>query len=254
MMMMCFCCQIFCFADQLVGPDQSSVSKAKSVLDAALGFVLSTDPLITTVSVDIPKNKHGALIGAQAAVLQQIEKTSGGCGLTFPDRSSTSSIIQIEGSASVIEAAIKQIESIVGAPNVKRLTADEKSAPATTATAAGPAPPISMSGLTVQSQNGVDLVRLQISKRVQHLLIGTKGATAKRLQESCDVRIRIPAYVMSCHICCSSFFGSSCANVCILLFGEKQMQSGGYEYGSNSTGQFGECIPCMRRNRTPPQC
>ncbi len=87
-------------AAQLTGADAATVNSAKTCLDGLVGFALGTAPLLT-VGVDVPKQRHGALIGAQAAVLKQIESSSGGCALIIPDKSSSSSVVQIEGSAVV---------------------------------------------------------------------------------------------------------------------------------------------------------
>jgi hypothetical protein len=178
----------------LSGPSESAVSAARAELSKLLGWPVASIP-VSTIAIDVPKNKHGALIGTQATTLRQIEIQSGGCALTFPDRSSNSSLIQIEGSPAVIESAIAQVEKILGS-SVKRVSgsaatatavqSDSKSAPTNAA------PAINTLGLNITTMNGVDLARIQVSKKVQHLLIGTKGATCKRIQDMCDVRLRIP--------------------------------------------------------------
>ncbi len=120
-----------------------------------------------------------------------------------------------------MDNAIAQIEKILGA-SVKRVSSSSGGAAASGATASDvkckslflsfclvffllfldwfhdlgwgttAAAPVSLTGVSISTKNGVDLARISVHKRAQSLLIGGGGAVAKRLQETYDVRVRIP--------------------------------------------------------------
>jgi len=88
------------------------VQKAQQAIEKIVGFKVTSQPIIKS-SIEVPKEKHGQLIGKGGNILRDIQ-TRFSVIITIPKREDESNLIVLEGYAIGIKTAKEEISRILG--------------------------------------------------------------------------------------------------------------------------------------------
>jgi len=95
-----------------ISGDESDVEACHKEIEYILGFKVGTDNFVKVV-LDVPKNKHGIILGSGGSNIRELESKTG-CEIAIPGKSDSSTHITIEGTPNNAEECRKDIEKLIG--------------------------------------------------------------------------------------------------------------------------------------------
>lgn len=95
-----------------ISGQESDCEACHKEIEHILGFSVGTSPLEVVV-LDIPKNKHGAILGSGGSTIKSLQEKTG-VTITVPGKNETSSSVTLEGTSSGVHDCQKRIEEITG--------------------------------------------------------------------------------------------------------------------------------------------
>jgi len=95
-----------------ISGDDKDILACKEEIEIQLGYNIGETEFGTMV-LDVPKNKHGYILGSGGATIRELEQKTG-CNIVVPDRNSKTSHVTLEGAPDNMNTLYEKIQDIVG--------------------------------------------------------------------------------------------------------------------------------------------